>query len=131
MSRPTYVALSRELLSVRNRLDDLAAEYASLDEDTGKILKSYADKLHEHSEWALSREGLDPLTKAQGRVLAFIRRFMADKGMPPTRVEIANGLGFTSANAAQAHLEVLARKRIITLIPGTARGLKLEKRGVP
>ena len=45
---------------------------------------------------------------------------------PPTRAEIANELGFKSANAAEEHLQALARKGVIELIGGTSRGIRLR-----
>lgn len=68
------------------------------------------------------------LTPKQARVLAFIRRHAAAHGMPPTRAEIAAGLGFASANAAQAHLKTLARRGAIELIAGASRGIRLPDR---
>ena len=47
-------------------------------------------------------------------------------GAPPTRAEIANELGFRSANAAEEHLQALARKGVIELIGGTSRGIRLQ-----
>lgn len=65
------------------------------------------------------------LTPKQARVLAFIRQHSARHGMPPTRAEIAAGLGFASANAAQAHLKALARRGAIEMVPGASRGIRL------
>lgn len=65
------------------------------------------------------------LTPKQARVLDFIRRHAATHGLPPTRAEIAAGLGFASANAAQAHLRSLARHGAIQLVPGASRGIRL------
>lgn len=45
--------------------------------------------------------------------------------MPPTRAEIANRLGFKSANAAEEHLKALAKKGFIEIMPGTSRGIRL------
>ena len=47
-------------------------------------------------------------------------------GAPPTRAEIANELGFKSANAAEEHLQALARKGVIELVGGTSRGIRLK-----
>ncbi len=47
-------------------------------------------------------------------------------GAPPTRAEIANELGFRSANAAEEHLQALARKGVIELVGGTSRGIRLQ-----
>ncbi|REM41467.1 repressor LexA, partial [Mycobacterium tuberculosis] len=43
-----------------------------------------------------------------------------------TRAEIANELGFKSANAAEEHLQALARKGVIELVSGTSRGIRLK-----
>ena len=52
--------------------------------------------------------------------------------MPPTRAEIATGLGFSTASSAEDHLQALAKKGALDLTPGTARGLRLrEFPGVP
>ena len=45
--------------------------------------------------------------------------------MPPTRAEIAETLGFRSANAAEEHLRALARKGFIELLPGASRGIRV------
>ena len=47
-------------------------------------------------------------------------------GAPPTRAEIATELGFKSANAAEEHLQALARKGVIELVGGTSRGIRLK-----
>jgi repressor LexA len=65
------------------------------------------------------------LTPRQQEVLDLIRRYVADKGLPPTRVEIAGMLGFKSPNAAEEHLQALARKGVLELVPGTSRGIRL------
>jgi repressor LexA len=51
---------------------------------------------------------------------------MAETGMPPTRAEIAKGLGFRSVNAAEEHLRALERKGALELLPGTSRGIRLK-----
>lgn len=72
------------------------------------------------------------LTARQEQVLQLIRDFIADTGMPPTRAEIANTLGFRSANAAEDHLKALARKGVIELMSGASRGIRLlEEEGIP
>ena len=46
--------------------------------------------------------------------------------------DIANELGFRSANAAEEHLKALARKGAIEIIPGASRGIKLPgQSGIP
>ncbi len=45
--------------------------------------------------------------------------------MPPTRAEIAHHFGFRSTNAAEKHLQALAKKGAIELLPGFSRGIRL------
>ena len=66
------------------------------------------------------------LTPRQNEVLSLIQRVLKETGMPPTRAEIAEELGFRSTNAAEDHLRALARKGAIELLPGTSRGIKLK-----
>ena len=73
-----------------------------------------------------------PLTPRQGEILDFIRSSLESLGAPPTRAEIASAFGFASHNAAEEHLKALARKGIIVLEPGSARGISLvEQLGLP
>src|SRR5210317_206577 len=72
------------------------------------------------------------LTNRQQEVLDIIRRHIHETGYPPTRVDIANELGFRSANASEEHLKALARKGAIEMIPGTSRGIRLpDSQGIP
>ena len=66
------------------------------------------------------------LTPRQQQILDLIQSAMARTGAPPTRAEIANELGFKSANAAEEHLQALARKGVIELVSGTSRGIRLK-----
>ena len=70
-----------------------------------------------------------PLTKRQEQVFELIKVFIKDTGMPPTRVEIADALGFKSANAAEEHLKALAKKGVIEMVPGASRGIRLVDDG--
>ena len=65
------------------------------------------------------------LTARQQQILNLIRDAIDNTGFPPTRAEIANELGFKSANAAEEHLQALARKGAIEISPGTSRGIRL------
>jgi repressor LexA len=67
----------------------------------------------------------DTLTSRQSEILELIRSWVAARGCPPTRAEIAERLGFRSANAAEDHLRALARKGVIKLVPGSSRGIRL------
>ncbi len=69
---------------------------------------------------------MDDLTPRQRQVLRFIQDSMVENGMPPTRAEIAEALGFKSANAAEDHLRALQRKGVIELRPGMSRGIQLR-----
>ncbi len=66
------------------------------------------------------------LTERQQQILNLIRSTIERTGAPPTRAEIAAELGFKSANAAEEHLQALARKGAIELLSGTARGIRLK-----
>ena len=75
---------------------------------------------------------MDGLTQRQADVLNVIRQSLSDCGYPPTRAEIAQVLGFKSANAAEEHLKALARKGAIKMVPGASRGIRLpEPDGLP
>lgn len=71
------------------------------------------------------------LTTRQSQVLGIIKDHIQETGMPPTRAEIAGVLGFKSANAAEEHLKALARKGVITMMPGTSRGIRLVEEEQP
>ena len=49
------------------------------------------------------------LTDRQQQILDLVRSAIERTGAPPTRAEIAAELGFRSANAAEDHLQALAR----------------------
>lgn len=66
------------------------------------------------------------LTARQQQILELIQSAIARTGAPPTRAEIASELGFRSANAAEEHLQALARKGVIELVSGTSRGIRLR-----
>ena len=72
------------------------------------------------------------LTARQQQILDWIRGHIEAHGMPPTRAEIATGLGFSTASSAEDHLQALARKGALELVPGASRGLRLKDiPGVP
>ncbi len=66
------------------------------------------------------------LTARQQQILELIQSSIERTGAPPTRAEIAAELGFRSANAAEEHLQALARKGVIELVGGTSRGIRLK-----
>ena len=76
------------------------------------------------------------LTPRQSQILRLIQQAVLETGMPPTRKEIAAEFGFKSANAAEEHLRALAKKGVISLVPGASRGIQLkdslrEQMGLP
>jgi repressor LexA len=74
----------------------------------------------------------ESLTPRQAEVLQLIRDTVESSGYPPTRAEIAQVFGFRSANAAEDHLRALARKGLIEIEEGRARGIRLrEALGIP
>lgn len=68
---------------------------------------------------------MEHLTDRQQQILGFVRSHLEQQGRPPTRAEIASAFGFRSANAAEEHLRALARKGVLNLDAGTARGISL------
>jgi len=85
----------------------------------------------------LTRSRGDPtvparLTARQRQILDWIRSFVDSSGMSPTRAEIAVGLGFSTPSSAEDHLQALAKKGAIEIVPGAARGLRLKDMpGIP
>jgi repressor LexA len=75
---------------------------------------------------------MEKLTQRQQQVLDIVRQHINETGYPPTRADIAQKLGFKSANAAEEHLKALARKGAIEMIAGASRGIRLpESAGIP
>lgn len=66
------------------------------------------------------------LTPRQTEILRVIRELSDASGYPPTRAELAHALGFRSINAAEEHLQALARKGALSLQAGTSRGIRLK-----
>lgn len=73
------------------------------------------------------------LTARQQQILDLIKDQIEATGYPPTRAEIAQILGFKSANAAEEHIKALARKGAIEVVEGASRGIRLpdHERGIP
>jgi repressor LexA len=71
------------------------------------------------------------LTARQAEILEIIRDHVAQAGMPPSRPELAKMLGIASTNGVFKHLEALARKGAIELVPNAARGIRVLESGLP
>lgn len=63
------------------------------------------------------------LTSRQREILDFIEQHLRERGLPPTRADIVEHFGFASPNAAQCHLQALARHGAIELRANQARGI--------
>ena len=74
----------------------------------------------------MSIEERPKLTERQQQIFDLVRTAIERTGAPPTRAEIAAELGFRSVNAAEEHLQALARKGAIELVGGTSRGIRLK-----
>lgn len=68
------------------------------------------------------------LTDRQQAVLDALLAHHARHGMPPTASELANAFGI-HVNAARKHLQALAAKGLVELIPGKARGIRVRAEG--
>ncbi len=71
------------------------------------------------------------LTARQAEILEIIRGYVAETGRPPSRPELAKMLGIASTNAVFKHLDALARKGAIELVPNAARGIRVVETGMP
>jgi repressor LexA len=67
------------------------------------------------------------LSPKQLEVLAFIVRFTQEQGLPPTRGEIAEGLGLKNRQGIDQHLRALESKSAIELVPGISRGIRVRE----
>ena len=61
------------------------------------------------------------------RVLEFIRKFIEERGYPPTIRDIARGCGIKVPSLVQYHLEVLEREGHIRRDPGVFRSIQLTE----
>src|SRR5258706_4520790 len=72
------------------------------------------------------------LTERQAEILGILQEYLAENGRPPSRPELAKLLGISSTNGVFKHLEALARKGAIELVPNAARGIRiLAEQGLP
>ena len=72
------------------------------------------------------------LTARQRQILDWIRNHLDSTGRPPTRAEIASGLGFSTPSSAEDHLRALEKKGALEIEPGASRGLRLKNLpGIP
>lgn len=74
---------------------------------------------------------MPPLSSKQLEVLAFIQQFMEAHALPPTRGEIASGLGLKNRQGIDQHLRALETKGVIELMPGISRGIRVRESSAP
>lgn len=75
---------------------------------------------------ALSGPTRARLTKAQERILAYVRARVRDDGMPPTHDEIRREFGLQSTYGVRQHLRLIKNKGYLDLYPGKSRGIRLH-----
>ena len=73
----------------------------------------------------------DVLTDRQSKALHIIRRHVRRRGVPPSRTELANEMGMAHPSAVDGHLNALAKKGWVELIPSVERGIRLLREGAP
>lgn len=71
------------------------------------------------------------LTARQHQIWQLLQDALATTGRPPTRMELAQRLGFRSPNAVEQQLRALARKGWIALEPGINRNIRLLAETTP
>ena len=74
---------------------------------------------------------MQTLTARQQAILDFVAAQVARHGLPPTLAEIAREFGFSQPRSAQAHLQALEAKGVLTLLPGRSRGIILRDAPAP
>jgi len=67
----------------------------------------------------------EKLTSTQGKVLFFLKKFLQERGYPPTLREIATHFGLRGPKAPQKTLNILERKGYIRRTPGGSRAVEL------
>lgn len=68
---------------------------------------------------------MSELTDRQAEILSFLERFAEAEGMPPSIPEIQDAFGLASPNGVAKHLQHLASKGYIELVPNRARCIRL------
>jgi len=68
------------------------------------------------------------LSSKQQQIIDFIRRFLVDRGYPPTIRDIVSGCGVSSTSVADYNLNILAREGYIRRHPEVSRGIELLAR---
>jgi repressor LexA len=67
------------------------------------------------------------ISDKQAEMLAFIKKFAALHGYPPTYEEIKNGLKISSKSLVNYHLAALENAQLLSRVPNTPRGIQLKQ----
>ena len=65
------------------------------------------------------------LSERHEEILEWIKKYQRDNGFPPTRLELARGVGFREASSIAPHLTTLAKAGWIQMQPNTKRGIRV------
>ena len=76
-------------------------------------------------------EAVRDLTDRQKQVLDWIKGHIRQYGVPPTRTELAHGLGLAEASSVTAHLKRLAEGGWIEIVPNKNRAIRVLDEDVP
>ena len=74
---------------------------------------------------------MQELTDRQQEVLDSIKDHIRRHGVPPTRTELAHGLGLAEASSVTGHLKRLTEAGRITVLPGKNRTMRVLDEDVP
>jgi SOS-response transcriptional repressor LexA len=70
------------------------------------------------------------ITARQKELLILIRDFTKAQGFPPSRRDLLEALGVTSTNTIVCLLKALEVRKLIVVLPRTARGITLTPESV-
>ena len=70
-------------------------------------------------------------TDRQQEILDWIKSHIRRCGVPPTRTEIAHGLGLSEASSVVGHLKALARHGRIEILANKNRGIRILEDDIP
>ena len=71
------------------------------------------------------------LTERQEEVLGYVRQYVRERGVAPSRSEIAEEIGVSNTTTIDSHLAALMRKGWVELRPGSPRYIRLLKDDLP
>ena len=71
------------------------------------------------------------LTAKQELALTLIRESLKERGVPPTRAELAAKMGLSKPSSVDNHLVALEKKGWANIGRATSRGIRLLREGAP